>query len=237
MFEGQPKGLYALALANTGERFGYYTIVMFVGYVLLSIPTAASGAGKAMMFGSLALIACGTGLFKGNLQVMVGNLYDAPEYKDKRDTAFSLFYMAINIGALFAPTAATKVTNYVLGMSNLTYNGQIPALAHQYLDNPSGMTTQALANLEALKEAQGFAGDTAAFCTTYIDKLAEAYNYGFAVACVSLIVSFLIYWGTFSCRNKTENHSSLSCVCSGNLLLDGIPSEWSYSYILCARLY
>ena len=25
MFEGQPKGLYALALANTGERFGYYT--------------------------------------------------------------------------------------------------------------------------------------------------------------------------------------------------------------------
>ena len=30
---------------------------------------------------------------------MVGNLYDAPEYSAKRDTAFSLFYMAINIGA------------------------------------------------------------------------------------------------------------------------------------------
>lgn len=27
MFEGQPKGLYALALANTGERFGYYTMI------------------------------------------------------------------------------------------------------------------------------------------------------------------------------------------------------------------
>ena len=27
MFEGQPKGLYALALANTGERFGYYTML------------------------------------------------------------------------------------------------------------------------------------------------------------------------------------------------------------------
>ena len=26
MFKGQPKGLYALALANTGERFGYYTM-------------------------------------------------------------------------------------------------------------------------------------------------------------------------------------------------------------------
>ena len=28
MFEGQPKGLYALALANTGERFGYYTMLV-----------------------------------------------------------------------------------------------------------------------------------------------------------------------------------------------------------------
>ena len=27
MFEGQPKGLFALALANTGERFGYYTML------------------------------------------------------------------------------------------------------------------------------------------------------------------------------------------------------------------
>ena len=73
------------------------------------------------MFGSLALIACGTGLFKGNLQVMVGNLYDAPEYRSKRDQAFSLFYMAINIGAMYAPTAATKMTDWMLGKYNLFY--------------------------------------------------------------------------------------------------------------------
>ena len=84
-----------------------------------------------MMFGSLALIACGTGLFKGNLQVMVGNLYDAPEYRSKRDQAFSLFYMAINIGAMYAPTAATKMTDWMLGKYNLFYESQIPALAHQ----------------------------------------------------------------------------------------------------------
>lgn len=40
---------------------------------------------------------------------MVGNLYDDPRYADKRDSAFSLFYMAINIGAMFAPTAAVKI--------------------------------------------------------------------------------------------------------------------------------
>lgn len=32
MFEGQPKGLYALALANTGERFGYYTCLLFLHF-------------------------------------------------------------------------------------------------------------------------------------------------------------------------------------------------------------
>ncbi|WP_138301726.1 peptide MFS transporter [Bacteroides ovatus] len=246
MFEGQPKGLYALALANTGERFGYYTmlaiftlflqakfgytaaetstifgsflaavyfmplvggiladkcgygkmvttgiVVMFIGYLLLAIPTAANLTGKMMMFGSLFLIACGTGLFKGNLQVMVGNLYDSPEYSSKRDTAFSLFYMAINLGALFAPTAATKVTNYILSGAGFTYNAQIPSLAHQFLDGT--ITPEGNVALSGLQAAQGFAGDTAAFCSTYIEKLSEAYNYGFAVACISLIISMAIY--------------------------------------------
>lgn len=246
MFEGQPKGLYALALANTGERFGYYTmlaiftlflqakfgytaaetstifgsflaavyfmplvggiladkcgygkmvttgiVVMFVGYLLLAIPTAANLTGKMMMFGSLFLIACGTGLFKGNLQVMVGNLYDSPEYSSKRDTAFSLFYMAINVGALFAPTAATKVTNYILGGAGFTYNAQIPSLAHQFLNGT--ITPEGNATLSSLQAAQAFTGDMSAFCSTYIEKLSEAYNYGFAVACISLILSMAIY--------------------------------------------
>ncbi len=245
MFEGQPKGLYALALANTGERFGYYTmlaiftlflqakfgftaaetstifgsflaavyfmpliggiladkfgygkmvttgiVVMFIGYVLLSIPTPSS-TGKILMFGALALIACGTGLFKGNLQVMVGNLYDAPEYKAKRDTAFSIFYMAINIGAMYAPSAATMITNKMLGKAGFTYVPQLPSLAHQFLNGT--ITEEGATTLSGLQAAQNFVGDTATFCTTYIDKLSEAYNYGFAIACISLIVSMLIY--------------------------------------------
>ena len=245
MFEGQPKGLYALALANTGERFGYYTmlaiftlflqakfgftaaetstifgsflaavyfmpliggiladkfgygkmvttgiVVMFIGYVLLSIPTPSS-TGKILMFGALVLIACGTGLFKGNLQVMVGNLYDAPEYKAKRDTAFSIFYMAINIGAMYAPTAATMITNKMLGKAGFTYVPQLPSLAHQFLNGT--ITEEGATTLSGLQAAQNFVGDTATFCTTYIDKLSEAYNYGFAIACISLIVSMLIY--------------------------------------------
>ena len=86
-------------------------IIMFLGYVLLAIPMGGIEYGSTAvamtgMIGALVLISFGTGLFKGNLQVMVGNLYDDPAYADRRDAAFSLFYMAINVGAMFAPTAA-----------------------------------------------------------------------------------------------------------------------------------
>ena len=89
-------------------------IIMFLGYVLLAIPMGGIEYGSTAvamsgMIGALVLISFGTGLFKGNLQVMVGNLYDDPKYSDRRDAAFSLFYMAINIGAMFAPTAAVKI--------------------------------------------------------------------------------------------------------------------------------
>ena len=47
MFEGQPKGLWALALANTGERFGYYTMLaVFLLYLQANFgfaPGLASG--------------------------------------------------------------------------------------------------------------------------------------------------------------------------------------------------
>lgn len=261
MFKGQPKGLYALSLANTGERFGYYTMlaiftlflqakfgyteavttqiygiflaavyfmpffggiladkfgfgkmvtlgifVMLVGYALLAIPTDAGFAGQVLMFGALALIACGTGLFKGNLQVLVGNLYDDPAYQAKRDNAFSIFYMAINIGAMFAPGMAKWITNHFLAQDGLVYNGQIPALAHQYLEQGANMPAEPLAKLQELAASMGATGDLAAFSEHYIEKLSTAYNMGFGVACISLVISYLIYVGF----RKTFKHADVT---------------------------
>lgn len=251
MFKGQPKGLYALALANTGERFGYYTMlaifllylqakfgfsaaaagqfyaiflaavyfmpvvggiladkigfgkcvvtgvaVMFLGYVCLAIPTPANGLGIALMVGALLLIAVGTGLFKGNLQVLVGNLYDDPKYSARRDSAFSLFYMAINVGSMFAPTAATAIVNHHLGKAGLVYKADVPALAHQWLDKV--ITPENASKLNDLAVQMTGAPVSDAFCSNYIESLSTAYNLGFAVACISLVFSIVIYLSTRS---------------------------------------
>ena len=211
MFENQPKGLFALALANTGERFGYYTmlavfvlflqenfgmtaaqagnvyatflafvyflpfiggiladkfgygkmvkigiVTMFFGYLLMAWPLGTDAPAKYAMYGALALISVGTGLFKGNLQVMVGNLYDDPKYAHKRDAAFSLFYMAINLGSLFAPSAASAMKDYALKAGWVTTTG-------------------------------------------------EAYHFAFAVACVSLIFSIMVYMFTRKTFKHVEN--------------------------------
>ena len=216
MFEGQPKGLYALALANTGERFGYYTMlavfvmflqanfgfsaavagsiysiflglvyfmplfggiaadkvgygkmvtigitIMFLGYLLLAMPLGANTVAIAAMGGALVLISVGTGLFKGNLQVMVGNLYDEPLYAAKRDSGFQIFYMAINVGAMYAPTAA----------------------------------------IEIMKWAQASLGVSEA----------DSYHFAFGVACLSLIVSIAIYYifrGTFAHTDRSKKSAA-----------------------------
>ncbi|MFA7117051.1 MAG: peptide MFS transporter [Bacteroidales bacterium] len=256
MFKNQPKGLYALALANTGERFGYYTmlaifalflqakfgfnastsasiyggflaaiyflpviggiladkfgygkcvisgiLIMFIGYALMAIPTGIDTNSKIMMFFALFLIAAGTGLFKGNLQVMVGNLYDDPKYADKRDSAFSIFYMAINIGALFAPSMAEKITNWVLNGKGLSYISSMPNLAHQALNsNITDVGSTKLAELAStMPDAFASQGnDILQFSQYYLDQLSNSYHYAFGIACVSLIISIAIYLGFHS---------------------------------------
>lgn len=231
MFEGQPKGLYALALANTGERFGYYTMlavfalflranyglsaatagtiyssflmlvyffplfggmladkfgfgkmvttgimIMFGGYLLLSVPLGGDTVALVVMLAALLLIGFGTGLFKGNLQVMVGNLYDDPKYSARRDSGFSLFYMAINIGALFAPTMAVRIMEYA--QTELGYSAN------------------------------------------------DSYHFAFAVACASLILSIAIYYAFRSTFKHTEGNGKSSAKGSDTAAVEELsPAE------------
>ena len=79
-------------------------LMMAAGYVGLAV---SSGANLAPFYAGLFLIGVGTGIFKVNQSVMVGNLYTGkPELKD---AGFNIFYMAVNIGAAVAPLIATFV--------------------------------------------------------------------------------------------------------------------------------
>lgn len=56
---------------------------------------------KICMFGGLALLILGNGFFKPNISTMVGQLY--PKGDARVDSAFTIFYMGINLGAFIAP--------------------------------------------------------------------------------------------------------------------------------------
>ena len=105
-------------------------ITMLAGYVLMTIP----GLSLPVVITALFIIAFGNGLFKGNLQAIVGQLYDDPKYNKLRDTAFNIFYMGINIGAFFAPSAANGIRNWYLKTQGFTYNSDLAMLSNQYLD-------------------------------------------------------------------------------------------------------
>lgn len=112
-------------------------VVMAVGYFMLAVPTPTPVSDKTLFLVitclGLLVIAFGNGLFKGNLQALVGQMYDNPTYSSMRDSGFSLFYMFINIGAIFAPIAAVGIRGWWLDKHGYSYNADLPSLCHGHL--------------------------------------------------------------------------------------------------------
>ncbi|KPK84640.1 MAG: MFS transporter [Bacteroides sp. SM23_62_1] len=187
-------GIIADRWLGYGKTISLGLIVMFIGYLLIAIPTSMDG-GLPLVITGLAVISTGTGFFKGNLQALVGNLYDDPRYSEKRDVAFNIFYMGINIGAMFAPTAAQSVYNLFLKRFNLFYRADIPALAHRYLNGDFSIAERLQGFAEAQPAFASLNNNLEEFSRYYINNLAESYHWAFGVACLSLIASMIIFWG------------------------------------------
>lgn len=244
----QPKGLIAAALANTGERFGFYTmmailtlflmskfgidsetagkiysffytsiyilalaggfiadrlrnykgtiiaglLVMTLGYVLLMVPSITS---KTIIVGALMIIAFGNGLFKGNLQALVGQLYDNETYAKLRDTGFQIFYMFINIGAMVAPFAAVGVRNWWLKTQGFLYNSDLSALCHSF--NNGTMSEEVMngrfTELATQVSLNGAPTDLAAFAQEYLNAFNTGFHYAFGVAIVAMLFSLVMF--------------------------------------------
>ena len=164
-------------------------IIMFVGYVMIALPGMS-------LYGSLAallVISLGNGFFKGNLQAVVGQLYDDEKYAKLRDSAFMIFYMGINVGAFFAPFVATGIRNWWLQTNGFLHDGSLPSLCHQMLNGKLTDTTQfqQMANNVVISKVP--VTDLHAFAQQYIDVFARGYNWAFAIAAGGMIISLLVY--------------------------------------------
>lgn len=252
MFKNQPKGLIPAALANMGERFGFYVmmailllflnnkfgfsgsegsviysifyaliyilalvggliadktkkykstiivglVLMTIGYVLIAIPTKTPVENFPLILGytcfGLFAIAFGNGLFKGNLQAVVGQLYDNPQYAEKRETGFQIFYMFINVGAMFAPIMAVGLRNWWVQSNGFKFDADLPALCNQYLAGT--ITPEAQTRFTELAAQVGdTTGDLTLFANQYLNIFMEGYHYSFGIAIFAMLISLTIF--------------------------------------------
>jgi len=166
-------------------------IIMFAGYCIIAVP----GSDLWVSISALFVIALGNGLFKGNLQAVVGQMYDNDQYRKFRDGAFMIFYMGINIGAFFAPFVAKSIKVYWLKTNGYLEDGNLPSLCHQLLKGTLKDTTQlqTLADKAIIADGGKSSGDLTAFATDYIKVFSTGYNYAFGIAAGAMILSLLIY--------------------------------------------
>lgn len=100
------------------DRYFGYTRSIFFGGGLLALGyflIALNGSDLIMYLGLFSAIV-GNGFFKPNISTLLGNIYNRPDLKPKKDIAYNIFYMGINIGAFVCNfVAAFLRNNYTWG--------------------------------------------------------------------------------------------------------------------------
>ena len=237
-------GIYVLSLVggiiadrtqNYHRTIQWGLIIMAIGYVGMAIPLfsknvdgiIADGNGAwwgILIFTCFALlcIAFGNGLFKGNLQALVGQMYDnfeaeaakkGPEAlaqaKDKRDSGFQIFYVFINIGGVIAPFVAPMLREWWLKAHNFIYNADMSALCHHFLNgtlqytNKDGefvdLTQKFLETSQTVVTDPSLLADQTRFCSDYILTFNQGVHFSFFVSVAAMLISLIIF---FTQKNK-----------------------------------
>lgn len=186
-------------------------IIMSLGYVCLSVPVMATPQNNSYLLAftifALVLISCGNGLFKGNLQAIVGQMYDdfeaeaAKEGPEKlkwaqgqRDAGFQIFYVFINVGALLAPFIAPVLRSFWLKSHGWLYNADLPRLCHEYINANGNIGQKDLSSLtELTHQVGGNVADLANFCPQYLDAFNTGIHLSFIASVVMMLISLAIF--------------------------------------------
>ena len=208
-----PGGMVADRLGNFKGTIITGLVVMASGYAIISIPVFGGNPGSVptwvlvLTCFALLLIATGNGLFKGNLQAIVGQMYDnfeaeeakkGPEAlavaKTRRDSGFQIFYVFINIGGVIAPFVAPLLRSALLKMEGFIYNADLPRLCHSFLEGT--LQGEGMNNLQELAQksvVDGNVGDLAVFCTNYLESFNTGVHYSFVASALAMVASLLIF--------------------------------------------
>jgi POT family proton-dependent oligopeptide transporter len=198
-------GLIADGTRNYKGTIFFGILTMLGGYIIMTVP----GLPMLYTIAGLSVIALGNGLFKGNLQAIVGQMYDHPKYEKLRDSAFSVFYMGINMGALVAPFAANGIRNWYLRTQGFTYNADLQSYAAKFnigeLPLINTIDYTGIGDIVSKnQQLDGFAplasnmmgthiNSLTLFVKDYLDAFATGYNYAFGIAAGSMIISLVIF--------------------------------------------
>ncbi|MCR5658186.1 MAG: peptide MFS transporter [Bacteroidales bacterium] len=237
-------GIYVLSLVggiiadrtqNYNRTIQWGLIIMALGYVGMAIPLFSKDANNLIVDGNgkwmgiliftcfaLLCIAFGNGLFKGNLQALVGQMYDnfeaeaakkGPEAlavaKDKRDSGFQIFYVFINIGGVIAPFVAPMLREWWLKAHNFIYNADMSALCHRFLNGTLqytdkdgqfvDLTQKFLETSQTVVTDPTLLADQTRFCSDYILTFNQGVHFSFFVSVAAMLISLIIF---FTQKNK-----------------------------------
>ena len=213
-------GIYILSLAGgfIADRTQNYKgtiqkglLTMALGYILLAIPITATDTNTSWLLPltcfALLLIAFGNGLFKGNLQAIVGQMYDNYEAeeskkgeealkkaKEKRDSGFQIFYVFINVGGLIAPFVAPLIRSWWLKVNGFIYNAKLPALCHDQLNGTLEGTK--LQNYNELAAQSVIDAGTTFDASAYLEVFNQGVHFSFIASVIAMLISLTIFLAT-----------------------------------------
>jgi POT family proton-dependent oligopeptide transporter len=219
-------GIIADKLIGTHRSMLVGGILISLGHIVLGISgigdMAQNQAGMSVFIAGLALIVCGTGHFKPTVSVMVGQLYATGDAR--RDGAFTIFYMGINLGAFLCAfvcgTLGEKVgwhwgfgaaaVGMILGLILYTFGkpillkgiGDAPA----HVKSPFGATVLFFVGSIVLSAIFGLLYNSGVIAQvgTLMGKIADDPTLRVAVP-VTLVLGLLGWVGWFLAQNRPED--------------------------------
>ncbi|MCK7531521.1 MAG: hypothetical protein MZV63_11045 [Marinilabiliales bacterium] len=190
--------IYALALvggilADSTKKYKLVIlagiIIMFAGYIIMAVP----GMTLTITIIGLFTIALGNGLFKGNLQAVVGQMYDDPKYSKLRDSAYHDLLHGYQHWSFVCSICCNRNEKLVAEDKRFCSRWK-PAitLSPVYKRHPyrySGIS----AACKQCKSMNGPVTDLAAFAGKYLEVFSKGYNYAFGIAAGAMVLSLLVY--------------------------------------------